>query len=143
MSHFTQREWKDYVTGTIHLDQQTIMEDHLYECDGCLADFLQANDQFNRFEVPEAPAGQMEELQKEMKVTAIKKTLKKNKQNPLWHYVIAASLTITLMSSGLFQQVTGVWKEAESNLTKKANGSMTENLMERTLSVIDNLQSTK
>jgi anti-sigma factor RsiW len=143
MSHFTQKEWKDYVTGTIHQDQQTIMEDHLYECDACLADYLHANDQFNSFEVPVAPAGQMEELQQKMKVTTIKKKLKKNKQNPFWHYVIAASLTITLMSSGLFQQVTGVWKEAESNLTKKANESMTENLMERTLSVIDNLQSTK
>jgi predicted anti-sigma-YlaC factor YlaD len=142
MSHFTQMEWRDYVTGTIHQDQQTIMEDHLYECDACLAYYLQANDQFS-FEVPEAPAGKIEELQKEMKVTTIKKKLRKNKQNPLWHYVIAASLTITLMSSGLFQQVTGVWKEAESNLTKKANQSMTENLMERTLSVIDNLQSTK
>ncbi|MBY6037783.1 hypothetical protein KUV80_14015 [Fictibacillus nanhaiensis] len=144
MKHFTEKEWKSYVDGSIHLEQQVIMEDHLYGCDVCLADYLRVNDQFNHFKVPETPIGQMEELLKEMNVTPKKKQQKrKNKQHPMIHYVIAASLTVYLMSSGLFHQVTGVWKDAESNVTNKAPESMTENLMDRTLILLDRLQSTK
>jgi predicted anti-sigma-YlaC factor YlaD len=143
MSHFTEKEWKGYTEGTLDKGQQTVMEDHLYECDACLADYLQFTQQLDHYEVPETPKGQMEELLKEMKVTKIEKKQTKRKQNQIWHYVIAASLTLTLMSTGLFHQVTGAWTEAESSLTKKAPESMTENLMKKTLSVIDSLQSTK
>jgi hypothetical protein len=142
VNHFTQKDWQGFVTNTLMPARLKAMEDHLYECEECLADYLRMNEQINCMKVPSAPVGQIDSMLQGLGVSTQKQKMRKS-LHPIWQYVIAASLTIIFMSSGLFHQVTGIWKEAESGLERKAPDSLTESLMDRTLNLIDNFQSTK
>jgi hypothetical protein len=142
VSHYSASEWEQYVEGTLQEVRQTMMENHLYHCDECLAHYLIAKDQLY-LEVPETPEHNLDDLLNGIGAASVGKKQRTHMISPIWHYVIAASLTMTLMSSGLFQQAAGAWREAEINLAKKQADSITDTLMDRTLSILDRLQSAK
>jgi hypothetical protein len=143
VSHYTNKEWKAFISESLQLSEQSAMEQHLYDCDACLADYLQINEQSFVIDVPDSSPDQINALLDAMNIESQTDKQKiKLINKPIWQYVIAASLTIALMSSGVFHQVTGVWKQAESGLSKKPE-SLTESLMNKTLSLLDNLHQTK
>ena len=142
MSHFSTKDWEDFIANNLPESQQLMMEEHLYACENCLADYLHVNEQVHIIDVPETPEYRIEDLLNEMEVVIEnEKRHKKTAFKPIWQYVIAASLTIILMSSGMFHHVTGIWKEAESGLTKTPV-SLTDSLMDKTLSLLDHLHQT-
>ena len=117
MSHFSQREWKDYRESRLTEDEITLMEDHLLECEQCLEIFLASIDD----EETAISAGQ---LSPDFADTVIAKTktvqrpnfilprrARRSVSNLFMYYVAASMVTLMLMSVGVFQNMMDIVPE--------------------------------
>ena len=111
MTHYTIQEWKAYIQGD-ELDR-ALMDTHLLECEHCSEIYLVAVEELHE-DLPQLMnieafchevIRKIELLPK--KNTHINKhtTNKKWYTNTFFHYTVAASLTIVLMGSGIFDQM--------------------------------------
>ena len=120
MTHYTFEQWLSYIKGD-EIDRQP-MDDHLYDCNDCMETYLLATEQLAKILPPmqmdvqeftkkiysdiQAVSNQVEQT----RAHTHSKFIEKHKSNHwytnvIFHYTIAASITIILMSSGLFQQM--------------------------------------
>ena len=105
MRHYTKEQWVAYANSE-EIDRSS-MDDHLLECEQCLALYVDAVN---------VSAELMPELDNQDAFVAdIMVSLQQPKEipndrfrwlkHPMLHYVIAASVTLVLISSGAFQQL--------------------------------------
>jgi anti-sigma factor RsiW len=140
MNHFGRQQWNDYVDGRVGEKVRSLMEAHLYACDRCLDEYMKCVERA-AVSNPFSGAGEMTDRIMEM----LRRTGERERAatdrgafyRKLIHYGIAASITLMLMSAGLFQQLlqqTSAWTHAAS---AKSNASWAERLFDQTWSNVN------
>lgn len=124
MKHYTLEQWTRYVMQepTMLQEEQLAYEEHLNGCDVCLELYMQSLDlasssypvwtgQQAAFErmmnelqpiVPQEAALSPEPLRKQ---EPMEKKFRAWLRHPIFHYAVAASITMLLMGSGAFQTI--------------------------------------
>jgi len=134
--HYRDEEWLMYVKGELAESRREELEDHLYSCDQCLEIYMN---------LVEAQAEELPDIENDyftyevvMKLPVKKQRQKKSiLQSPIFHYGVAAVVTLTLMSTGVFQSMTGIVGTVEASSFSKQKQSISTSLMEKALSVFD------
>jgi|GEM_PF-6840656 len=115
MKHITYENWIEYVQGNIENVEQ--YEQHLYKCDQCLTLYMKALEA----EVVQLPTITTEEIVQSVKSKQAEKTVSEKVSSSnsfkkkMFHYALAACLTLFLMSTGVFSEMTKIVDQIESN----------------------------
>jgi anti-sigma factor RsiW len=145
MKHITVDEWMKYVTDDVDESTRSEYETHLYDCDHCMDSYMQAIELAeNNLPTVTNPSEYTEEI---IRSTAeIDSSLKKQEPRHVvrrrWyeqkavHYALAVAMTLLLMTTGVFTQLTG----AVSKFEKSNQPSLTESLMNTTTSLINQVE---
>lgn len=140
MSHIQFHEWEDYVTDQLDERTRQAYEDHLYDCDECLNQYMKAIEKH----VDTVPIS-FEQKRPDILIDYVfaeRAIEPKNRRRPfyqqsLFHYFIAAILTIVLMTSGLFAQLTQLPNQLATKSDPVQSESLTEQLLEKRLTFIN------
>lgn len=111
MTHYTVQQWQAYIQGD-ELDRAS-METHLLECDACTDMYVLALEELNETlpqltNITAFSDGVLERIKSLPDYNTQNIQLLTNKRwytNMFFHYTIAASLTILLVGSGIFDQI--------------------------------------
>lgn len=170
MKHYNYDEWLGYAKNEINEKSRAELESHLYTCDECLDDYLQAlaatelslpilsNERTFTDLVMAEVSKQKTELQINDMVpdtqphpikieTEYKpannqpiKTHKPVYQQAVFHYLMAAAATILLMFSGAFQSLANYTKALESPQIQEKKTSVTGIVINKTFAWMDSLE---
>lgn len=151
MKHYSEKEWMKYVKNELDKDTREEYENHLYRCDQCLDIYLQAVVEVeselpvitNEADFTDLVMAQISEasVPKIQNVKEKKKTSKRFFQEPLFHYSIAAAMTILLMSTGVFQSITKYTENVQNPDFQEKRTSMTEGIVDKTFAWMDSLEA--
>ncbi|MCC3358817.1 anti-sigma factor family protein [Bacillus sp. REN16] len=136
MRHFSNEDWLLYIKDELEESKREELENHLFTCDQCLEIYM---------ELVEAQAEELPCLENEGFTDGVVTKLPKKKekqgksflQSPIFHYGVAAAVTLTLMSTGVFQSMTGIIGTVEASNFSEQKQSVSNSLMEKTLSFFD------
>jgi len=110
-THYSKDYWMKYVRDELKETERILLEDHLYTCDQCLELYIDAVD-MKEEKLPSISdeVAFMNDIMKQITNENMdrKKDAKKKRpfyQSSIFHYAIAASLTLILMSAGFFQSI--------------------------------------
>lgn len=144
MNHVSQQQLEAYISDTLTDEERVIVEDHIYECELCLQQFM-SGVEHDEHHLP-ASTTVPDFAHDILPVTAVEpseeaeshqvKPSKSQAFRPLIHYVVAASITIILMASGLFQSILG-WTSTINESSQHAEQSISDSIMDHTLQWID------
>lgn len=139
MMHISYEDWVLYVKDQLDEETRERYDTHLFECDQCLSTYM---------EVIEAQEQQLPVMQhdeaftdavmvkiNQQQVTEKKMPVSKFYQKPAFHYVLAAAMTLFLMSTGVFSHLMNIVSDFEAN--KKNEPSVVEGFMKNKVSFID------
>lgn len=125
MNHMTYDNWLQYVNDELDEETRNHYENHLYSCDDCLELYLQAVEA-NEFQLPELTTTFTDSIMQQVQGMrkdegAASKAVKQNKfrKQTITHYILAAAMTMILMSTGVFSQLMNVAGTIENNETKQ------------------------
>lgn len=149
ISHISEQEWIDYIQGRLSSSRQEGIETYLYSSDEALTTYMN---------YLEKHAEQLPELDDDVDFTDniiasiptmteetvdfVSKSKEKSKsfyQQSIFHYGVAAVVTLTLMTSGFFGQLLGFRTQIENTALAENNQSISEGLMNQTISWLDAL----
>ena len=102
MSHFSREQWKEYILSP---HKYSAMEEHLLTCDKCLDTYLEvSSEQEDHIFHEDFTTNIMSTV---TKLDLYEKEVKKQKwyETTIFHYTLAASLTIILVSGGFFTSI--------------------------------------
>jgi anti-sigma factor RsiW len=135
LNHTTQQEWEEYVSGTLSPSQNQQLEQHLYDCEDCLQQYIlaidsidPANDTLTALSVAESATfanrilsaiqeasiadARSYEAILEAPIAKQGTTLKLQRirripliRSPLFQYTVAAAATLLLLMTGVFQSI--------------------------------------
>ncbi|PKR84013.1 anti-sigma factor family protein [Heyndrickxia camelliae] len=143
MNHISYERWLQYVRGELDSATEQQYDDHLYSCDQCLSVYLEAVEAQEQL----LPAMSNEDSFTEMVMQQIegqkRKTVGQSKKQSLYqkasfHYLVAAAMTILLMTSGVFSHLTNALNDFEAK--KKKEPSVVMGLMNKSVSLIDKVE---
>jgi len=139
MNHQSKDHWLDYVNDELPETTRIEYEEHLYDCETCMDVYLQVIEEASH--LPEDVKDEksftdevMSQIEKEpLHFQADEKDKTKHTfyKQTLFHYVIAASLTVVLMSSGVFQSLTNYVDDVQKTTISDESPSITEQIMNR------------
>ncbi|THE12181.1 hypothetical protein E1I69_11715 [Bacillus timonensis] len=140
MRHFSNEEWLLYIKDQLEEPKREELENHLFSCDQCVEVYT---------ELVESHAEEIPYLDNDsftdgviQKLPLTKERLGKSfLQSPIFHYGIAAVVTLTLMSTGVFQSMTGIIGTVEASSFSEQKQSVSNQLMEKTLSLFDIIET--
>lgn len=136
MRHFSNEEWLLYIKDQIEEPKREELENHLFSCDQCLEIYLELVES----QVEELPNLENDRFTDEVvKKLPLKKEEQRKSflQSPIFHYGVAAAVTFTLMSTGVFQSMTGIVGTVEASSFSEQKQSVSNSLMEKALSFFD------
>lgn len=157
MKHYSYDEWSQYIKDEINEKTCGEIENHLYTCDQCLGDYLQAVSA-NESSLPILPnessftdlvmaevSKQKEAVFKDSVPGTKRDERKSNRKNPFYqqaafHYLLAAAATILLMFTGAFQSLATYANSVESPQIKEKKPSVTEGVINKTFAWMDSLE---
>ncbi|UFU00004.1 zf-HC2 domain-containing protein [Radiobacillus kanasensis] len=135
MEHVKQDEMVAYISDTLSGDVRVVVEEHLYNCDDCMAHYLECLEQ-------EAKDIAMNESFTDKTMTIMESIYPTVSKNPVYsntknktivHYILAASLTLILVMSGVFQNALSI-----TDGPKMQNDTpFTHKIMDRTSGFLD------
>lgn len=111
MTHYTMQQWQAYIQcGEF---DRTSMDTHLLECDNCTEIYIEALEELHEYlpqlmdrtAFTEGVLAQIGSLPNNYSRTHQPISNKKWYTNTLFHYTIAASITLVLVGSGIFDQM--------------------------------------
>ncbi|MCH1624657.1 anti-sigma factor family protein [Ferdinandcohnia quinoae] len=139
MKHFSEDDWLTYIKDELSESKREELEDHLFSCDQCMDVYIKLIDT-QAEQLPDLDDSSFtdEVMAKLPQKKARKRTVY---QHPLFHYGVAAIITITLMTTGVFQSITGIVAtvEASSSMSKQEQ-TLSNSLMEKALSIFDKIE---
>ncbi|MBU8906410.1 anti-sigma factor family protein [Desertibacillus haloalkaliphilus] len=104
MTHYPIEKWKAYVNDELTEYEREEVEQHLYSCDRCLELYMAVIEQEGEdMPVVEDERAFTEAVLQETTVTVKKQRKPSIQKKTVIHYVIAASMTLTLMTTGFFE----------------------------------------
>ncbi|WP_433773273.1 hypothetical protein [Bacillus wiedmannii] len=108
MTHYTKEDWSNYTLDLISNNERESMEEHLYECDHCLALYMESMDE----QTENLPMMNDDSFTNEVMTQINFETLQSNEniktnqlKRTIIHYIIATAATIIFMVSGLFHYI--------------------------------------
>lgn len=137
MKHISSEEWTRYACDQLPEQLRDSYEAHLYECDYCMNTYLQAME-ISESSLPDLKDGTQltESVMKKIGEPDLKRSESSSQrqfnQHPLFHYTIAAAMTIVLMFSGAFQSITNYLDDVQSTTLSHQTTSITEKILETT-----------
>ncbi|CEG26383.1 anti-sigma factor family protein [Bacillus sp. B-jedd] len=152
MKHYSLADWLAYIEGEADAHQQAEMEDHLYSCAECLDLYstgIEINEEhFPGIQNPEFTDYVMQQInfvkgRGEEDGNTVSRLIPNEKpyyRNQVFHYIVAAAATLLLMFSGVFQSITAIAGNIDSQ-TK--NRSYTEGIITKTFAWMDSLEKNK
>ncbi|MEX2104398.1 MAG: hypothetical protein WD907_03590 [Bacilli bacterium] len=146
MIHVTNEQCHYFINDKHSALLRQQFEDHIYSCDDCLTLYMRAiENEEAQLPVIENEALFIEETmkfiiqeKKEVPITIGKK--KMWYENTIAYYSIAAGITLMLMTTGIFDQLIN---QISNMTTTKNQSSISESLLNKTVSVIDALDPNK
>src|SRR5690625_1095796 len=139
MNHITDEQWLAYVKNELNEKMRSHYDDHLYTCDHCLALYLKA---IETVELQHSVITTDEIIQTVNKNVEIKQTQEIKEpsfyKKALFHYIVAAAMTLLLMSSGVFSQLIHVVTDIETQDGNRS--SMISKLMDSSISIVDQIE---
>ncbi|MFD2446613.1 hypothetical protein ACFSO7_21980 [Bacillus sp. CGMCC 1.16607] len=141
-THYSYEDWCKYVKNELDGSTREEYENHLYSCDQCLESYLQVLDgdttQFpviqNDFDFTDGIMAEIADLNKQKQKVNTKKSFY---QSSVFHYLIAAAMTLVLMGSGVFQSITKYADTVQNPQVLGQTPSVTEEIIEKTFTWID------
>jgi len=145
MAHYGDDMLAAYIKDKLSEEKRVEIEDHLFSCNECLDVYMQQMD---------AGADQLPSLENHSSFTdevieslsfskpAMKIPTRKRRiyQHSLFHYGVAAGVTLVLMTSGFFQGITGIVSNVEAASNSPTQQTVSKNVMEKALSFIDMIE---
>ncbi|WP_280771657.1 anti-sigma factor family protein [Salipaludibacillus daqingensis] len=140
MNHQTKEDWIDYVNDELPEETRAVYEEHLYSCEKCMETYLHVIEESSHL-LPDVEneqsfvEGVMTRIEKEpthFKTTKTGKPKRVFYKQTAFHYVLAASLTVLLMSSGVFQSIRTYVDEVQKVTISEESPSITEQIMSLT-----------
>jgi len=150
MKHYPYEQWLCYVKDELDEQTRAEVESHLYTCDLCLEQYLQALEDhesslptlsnetnFTELVMAEvAKDSRTDGKQAEIKPAASAK--KPFYQQAAFHYLLAAAATLLLTFSGVFQSLATFASAVET--PQERNETVTDNLIDKTFAWMDSLE---
>ncbi|KAB3530548.1 hypothetical protein [Alkaliphilus serpentinus] len=103
MKHYDQKYWKAYTLNIIDEDDRIEMENHLYSCDECMDIYLQHLDEIHEEEFRESATFTKTVMSSIYQIEERKNKVYRFKL--FKYYAIAASITLILVSTGVFDVI--------------------------------------
>lgn len=140
MSHIALEEWKHYARDEMNDNKRTKYEEHLYSCDQCMSLYMEAIE-FVQDELPsiEGPSLYTDEVMERIPIVrkpGMNPVKKQWYEEKVFHYVLATAMTLILMASGIFGELTKITTEFERN----QQPSFTENILNKTTALLDSVE---
>lgn len=130
-NHMTRIEWLSFIHNQLPDVERERYEDHLYICDDCLAVFMDCLAETERPDTICNPDPVLSHKSAPAKPFY---------QHTLFHYGVAASITIILMSTGVFSQLIHQSNAWSLFTGEKQQRSVTDQLMQKTTALLDQLR---
>ena len=145
MNHIKYENWIKYATDSLDDETRIHYENHLYSCDQCLELYLKAVEEVqsqmptlsNSSSFTDSIMQEIEGLADEKPVPV--KTNKSRRKQTLIHYTVAAAMTLMLMSTGIFSQLTTTISAFEDSATKQEQ-SIVSGLLNQTESITEKIE---
>ncbi len=137
VKHMSQEQMNHYLLNQLEQSENSEIEAHLYFCDACLEQYMNGLEQLHQ-KLPNLPSHN-EFTENIIQQLSLKKPKRRNQLQPFLHYTIAASIALFLMSSGVFQEITGVASTIEVTSVKQKESSLTHHLLDKALSFIQKI----
>ncbi|WP_066299087.1 hypothetical protein [Bacillus sp. FJAT-29937] len=148
MRHYSIEEWMNYVKNEFDQDVREEYENHLYTCDQCLDVYLEAvtaaeselPEMMNDIDFTNSIMAQIAESHPPS-VKAVKKRKESRPfyQTAIFHYTVAAGMTILLMTTGVFQSITQYTVSVQTPSFQEKRTSVTEGIVDKTFAWMDSL----
>lgn len=137
MKHYSYEQWEKYVKDELDENVRGDYDEHLYNCDPCLELYLQVVEEQSN----DLPALSDEDEFANLIMTKIQDKKKETPfyQKTLFHYGVAVAMTITLMSTGVFQSITKYVDRVQSPVVQR-EPSVTEGLVNKTFAWMDRVE---
>ncbi|MEH7525932.1 hypothetical protein V7149_22085 [Bacillus sp. JJ1503] len=148
MRHYSIEEWMKYVKNEFDQDVREEYENHLYTCDQCLDLYLEAvtvaeselPEIENDIEFTNSIMAQIAENHPpSVKVVNKRKESRPFYQTAIFHYTVAAAMTILLMTTGVFQSITQYTVSVQTPSFQEKRTSVTEGIVDKTFAWMDSL----
>ncbi|MFM1654560.1 hypothetical protein ACI7RC_21040 [Brevibacillus sp. B_LB10_24] len=154
MRHYTRAEWTSYLHDVLSESEREQYDQHLYSCEECLALYMECledgktslplltdEQQFADAVMVELsrhgmPAVRPQIVSREPKRSQVKPWY----QQTIFHYGVAAAITLILMSAGVFQQVFAVSTHLTASTQGEQQSSFSDRLMQKAVTVIDTIR---
>ncbi|MGO0060704.1 hypothetical protein ACTID9_11950 [Brevibacillus fluminis] len=131
-NHMTRSQWQQFILNQLSDQERERYEDHLYSCDECLEVYMACLDELAQPAAPSVP--EVAEA-----IPAHKPAAKPFYRQTLFHYGLAACITLLLMTTGLFSQLLAHSNQWNSIAGAKQHRSVTDQLMQKTTAFLDQL----
>lgn len=137
MRHFSNEEWMSYINDKLSETTCEELENHLFSCDQCLEVYMKMIDR----QAEELPVINSSSFTDEIIAELPQKKVRKKTlyQRTLFHYAVAAVITLTLMTTGFFQSIMGVVTTVEVSSVSKPQQSVSNSLMEKSLALFEKI----
>lgn len=141
MNHYAEEQIQAYIQDTLTEIERTMFEEHVFSCDICLEYYMKWIDE-NEHYLPNMTDTDgfadevMGRLPDQFPIVNQKKASVSERFRPFVHYAIAASITLFLMFSGVFQGMTGIASTIDET-PKQESTSLTQRIMDRALLWLD------
>lgn len=147
MTHYSLEQWQKYVDDDLDEKVREVYEEHLYSCDQCLEVYFQAVAEqesllpvlTNEADFTNQIMAQIEESKPSIKAKIESKKVVPFYQKAIFHYTLAAAMTLLLMTTGVFQSITNYVETVQSSAQPKS--SKTEELVGKTFAWMDSFDT--
>lgn len=137
MNHFSYEQWKQYVKSEINESVREDYDNHLYSCDQCLEVYLNVVDELEN----ELPAIKDQD---EFTNLIMEKVVQQKKipfyQSTIFHYAVAAAMTILFISTGVFQSITSYADIVQAPALQEETPTLTDGIINKTFAWMDSLE---
>jgi hypothetical protein len=153
MKHYDIEAWSAYVKGQLSAEAQCDQEAHLYGCEACLQLYMDCVIAHDVEPVTNAPKPSyledkwieqimirietQKQLHHKLSAPFRKPALYRM---PVFQYALAAAITISLMTTGIFHEITSGIEQSPPTTTQTLDTSYTDQLMDKTVAVLDAIQ---
>ncbi|RDI38477.1 hypothetical protein [Falsibacillus pallidus] len=151
MTHVSYEQWMLYASDNLDESKREEYEDHLYECDPCMDLYMQAvkeqgssTPEFDEKGIADKIMQEISSLTQTDNVIFLTDHLEAKRQKavfqkPVVQYLLAAGMTVLLMSTGVFQSITAYVADYENSSAPPKN-SVTKVLLDKTVSIVDKVE---
>lgn len=142
MNHIPYEKWLLYIIDELEPKVRTSFDEHLYQCDQCLEQYMKALEKHSHIML-ENEDDLTERIMDQIETSSPSGMTKHQQTNfhrkTIIHYVIAASMTLFLMVSGVFSNLTNIVDHVDE---QKQKTSIIQSWVDHSTSIVDTFQKT-